>query len=313
MRHRIYKYKLFILFILLVISALVWLIVRAMPATEDDLRRSTCFVNGRNYLCLVNGNDTIVLSADSVEQQGVWINRHWWWPSCDGRVLTMSPYNVAFKKIQPYNADSLKTLVNEGADSLSRLLQRKETERKELQYYLRSHGVIDEGYTQIAAYASKQTVETDSLKRRAERLLAVINKANGNKKALHWKLLRKGVYNVSWYDGDDSLRTVSCKPIITSLKHIGSPVIVHTKRRIKPWGVYAVRNVPWGVAEHKKIISVRLSAADTITPRHAILVTGNYWRGHNHDLPRLFALDGAPVFTQHGRFIGIISGKEVKQ
>lgn len=313
MRHRIYKYKLFILFILFIVCVLVWLIVRAMPATEDDLRRSACFVNGRNYLCLVSGNDTIVLSADSVEQQGVWINRHWWWPSCDGRVLTVRQSGDIIERAHLDNADTLKAFISEGADSLSRLLQRKETERKELQYYLRSHGVIDEGYTQIAAYASKQTVETDSLKRRVERLLAVINKTNDTKKGVHWKLLSKGEYKVSWYDGDDSLETVNCKPIIMTLRHDGSPIIVHTKRRIKPWGVYAVRNVPWGVAEHKKIITVRLSAADTITPRHAILVTGNYWRGHNHDLPQLFALDGAPVFTQHGRFIGIISGKEVRQ
>lgn len=47
-------------------------------------------------------------------------------------------------------------------DSLSSLLNRKETERKELIYYLRSHGVIDEGYTQIATYANRQSKMTDS-------------------------------------------------------------------------------------------------------------------------------------------------------
>lgn len=51
----------------------------------------------------------------------------------------------------------------EGTDSLGRLLERKQVERKELIYYLRSHGVIDEGYTQIATYANAQRIETDSL------------------------------------------------------------------------------------------------------------------------------------------------------
>ena len=329
MRLRIFHHKIIVISILCLLCIIAWLAVRAKPATEDDIRRSSCFVQGKSYLCLVSGKDTVVLSSDSVSQQGVWINRHWWWPSCDGRILTVSysPDSTYRRKMPFYNyldnADSLRKYVAIGADSLNQLLDRKETERKELIYYLRSHGIIDEGYNQIAAYAQSQSRETDSLKSRVRKLNALI-KADSIKH-LNFHLIRKDIYHVSWYNNDDSLETVSCDPLIATIDHGGEPMIVHTHRSIKPWGVYAVRNVPWGAAKHKKIITVTLSAPtnggsspspqgkDRKRVSNVILCTGRYDRGKGHDLPSLFAVKGSPVFTQHGRFIGVIYGKEVEQ
>lgn len=298
------RHKLLVLGILLLACGLTWLVVRSMPATEAEIRRSTCFVEGKSFLCLASGKDTIVLMADSIHQQGVWINRHWWWPSCDGRVLTIDNGFTPIHHKHLENADTLRKLVAEGTDSLGSLLKRKEVERKELIYYLRSHGVIDEGYTQIATYANAQKIETDSLTSRYRKLLAIKN-------IKQIKLFRKGVYKVSWYDGKGKLQRVNCQPIITNAGKSGQPVILHTQRSLKPWGVYAVRNVPWGVTHHKKIIVVALSATNKLTEHHAILVTGHFKSGNRHDLPRLFATDGSPVFSQHGRYLGIISRKEV--
>lgn len=310
MRLRIYHHKIIVISILCVLCFFAWLIVRAMPATEDDIRRSSCFVKGQSYLCLVANKDTVVLHSDSINQQGVWINRHWWWPSCDGRVLTIS-FNrdttsipEAIRHLKLNDADTVRKYIAIGADSLYRLLGRKEIERKELEYYLRSHGVIDEGYTQIANYAQGQLKETKSLRIRAEKLRKMLKADSLSKGKVAFRLVRKNIYKVSWYDNGDSLETVSCDPLITSVSDNGKPMIVHTHRSIKPWGVYAVRNVPWGAARHRKIITVTLGGAP-------ILTTGRYDRGKGHDLPSLFAVNGSPVFTQHGRFIGIIYGKEV--
>lgn len=305
MPKRITHYKILIVLILLFLTGAGWLIVRAMPATETDVRRSACYVDGNVSVCLVNGRDTAVLTSDSVHQQGVWINRHWWLASCDGRVLTLSPASTL-------RADAVPAL----CDSLSSLLSRKETERKELIYYLRSHGVIDEGYTPIATYASRQSKMTDSLKLRLKALHRICPMDSASKQYKLKKksrLIIKATYCVSWYNNANKLKKVTCDPITTPLTAKVSPLILHTHRSIKPWGVYAVRNVPWGAAVHRKIVTARLVPTDTTAPFHAIIVTGNYWQGHDHDLPRLFAVDGAPVFTRHGRFIGIIHGKEVLQ
>lgn len=307
MLRKILRHKLLAILCLLVLIALGWLMVRMMPASESELRRSTCLVDGTVSVCLVNDKDTAVLTSDSVHQQGVWINRRWWLASCDGRVLTVGPTATL-------RAADVPAL----CDSLSSLLSRKETERKELIYYLRSHGVIDEGYTQIATYANRQSKMTDSLKlkvRELQRICPVDSDETGRHFKLNKKsqLMLRADYHVSWYNNSNHLKHVTCDPVFSPLTAKAYPLILHTHRSIKPWGVYAVRNVPWGAAEHRKIVTVRLVPTDTVAPFHSIIVSGKYWQGHSHDLPRLFAVDGAPVFTKHGRFIGIIHGKEVLQ
>lgn len=307
MFQKILHHKIVSAICLLVLIVFGWLLVRAMPATETELRRSTCFVDGNVSVCLVSGKDTAVLLSDSVHQQGVWINRHWWLASCDGRVLTLSPTS----KLRSADVPTL-------CDSLAALLNRKETERKEIIYYLRSHGVIDEGYTQIATYANRQSKMTDSLKLKLRELRRICP-TDSDHTGKHFKLSKKSRlvlktdYRVSWYNTANHLKTVICDPVYTPLTSKIYPLILHTRRSTKPWGVYAVRNVPWGSAEHRKIVTVRLVPTEKKAPFHSIIVSGKYWQGHNHDLPHLFAVDGAPVFTKHGRFIGIIHGKEVLQ
>lgn len=304
MRLRLSKLKIAAITSILFLMALVGLVLRAFPVSEVELRRSACLVVGRVSLCLSNGKDTVELMTDSVHQQGVWINRHWWWPSCDGRVLTVAPTTNA-KEVDGKAA----------CDSIANLLHRKQTERKELIYYLRSHGIIDEGYTQIAAYANRQNKQTESLKLKLNALRKICYgdsaKAGKKNKGKKLRYVLKAEYRVSWYDGDNVLHSVACEPVAVPMTNKAKPIILHTQRSMKPWGAYAVRNVPWGASEHRKIVTVRIITTEKDNPYHSIIVTGNYWQGHDHDIPQLFAVEGAPVFTKHGRFIGIIHEKEV--
>ena len=73
----------------MLVAALVWLGVRLLPASESNMRASVCFVDGRSNLCLVTDHDTLIIVSDTVHTQGVWVNKRWWWPSCNGRVLTI--------------------------------------------------------------------------------------------------------------------------------------------------------------------------------------------------------------------------------
>lgn len=288
-----------------VVVALALLAIRALPATEDDMRRSACMVDGRAQLCLVTDQDTIVLRSDPIHQQGVWINKHWWWPSCDGRILTVKQGDVPTHHGSWVNPNQLSSQMAELADSIGSLLKRKEIEQSELEYYLRSHGVQDEGYTRIAHYADIQKRETDSLKSAYKRLRSYNSKTKAT-------LMRRYLCNVTWFDEDGERQTTTCQPTMASMGKIGEPMIVHTNLSSKPWGVYAVRNMPWGATERKRIATVTISENDSTSPCRTIIVTGRYTRGNHHDLPNLFAQDGSPVFTNHGRFIGVISKKEVK-
>ena len=305
MRKKLFRYRFVIIPILLLALAVGWLIVRASPAGEDEIRRSACFVDGQTALCIYADSDTSVLATDSVHIEGVWINRHWWWPSCDGRVLTIMQGHYPSLNGQVVGKNNLKRFIEQQSDSINRLLNRKIIERKELAYYLRSHGVIDEGYIQIATYAEKQSRETDSLK-------LVNDKLKTFRYTNSTKLFYKGNYNVSWFNAKGELQRTGCKPINIDLSQLHKPVILHTFRLIKPWGAYAVRNVPWGVSQHKKVITVTLSPTAIAEKYRAVLATGTYENHGEHNLPQLFAVDGSPVFTLHGRFIGIVSGKQVK-
>ncbi len=300
-----FHHKLLLSAVLLAIVFVSMLLVRMMPPSETEIRRSACLVEGRSELCMASGADTIVLRADSVNQQGVWINKHWWWPSCDGRVLTIAQGIRPQMKGRTFSESNLPALLQAVTDSMGRLVERKDVERKELEYYLRSHGVQDEGYTRIAHYSDLQKIETDSLKQ-------VYKLWKAFKPSAHMKLVHRYRLRVLWFNNDDQLEQTACLPLVSDLSRQGEPIIVHTMKSMKPWGAYAVRKLIWGGSDHKQVMSVTLVPQDSTAAHHALLTTGIYTRGRQHNIPALFARDGSPVFTKYGQFIGIISQKEVK-
>mgnify|MGYP006913127892 FL=1 len=286
------------------VAALLWIGIRALPASEDNMRASVCLVDGQSKLCVIVKGDTIAVASDSVHGQGVWINQHWWWPSCAGRVLTTQQGNGRTDQGPWLIADSVPRLIAAQTDSLGALLQRKNTERKELQYYLRCHGVQDEGYQRIARYATKQARETDSL----TTIYMALKAHQPFKKA---RLVRVGHYSVAWNDGDGLLQRAQCEPVITPVGQLGKPVILQTCDHTKPWAAYAVRNTPLKFTLSQKIFTVKMSTGDTL--HHTLMVSGNLSADRHHDFPRLFAPDGAPVFTNHGKFIGVVSKDQVSK
>lgn len=277
---------------------LCWLTVMAFPATEADMRKSVCGVSGTTTLCLVSGSDTVPLAVVPVSLQGVWINRHWWWPSCDGRVLTV--LQMPWEGMTRLHPD---TLANAQKDSLSTQVHRATIVRKELEYYLRCHNVQDEGYNRIAAYAERQRKEQDSLvalSKKTAKLLA-------RKRKMH--LLCLSNYRVTWYDGNGKCRMRNCRPLVSSIGSLDSPIIIHTYSSMIPWGCRAVKNVPWGVAHHKHVITVTLCPDNNRRKDHTILARGAYNHGKRLEVAYAFALPGTAVFTTHGRFIGLVKSE----
>lgn len=289
---------------LVLLAALVWLGVRMLPASERNMRSAVCFVDGRSNLCLVTRHDTLVIVSDSVHAQGVWVNKRWWWPSCNGRVLTIQQGRAYTDQGAWLVADSLPSLIANQIDSLGTLLQRKNTERKELQYYLRCHGVQDEGYQRIARYAIKQARETDSLAAIYKAL-----KARQPKKKDEARLMRVGHYQVAWTDGEGRMQHVACEPIVTPIGQLGRPMTIRTIDHSKPWVAYAVRRAPLALAHTHKIFAVKLCPVDTTLT--TLLVPGRYTGGTICDIPQLLAPNGCPVFSSHGRFIGVVSNNKV--
>lgn len=279
---------------------------RTLPATADDIRRSACLVNGSSQLCLISGRDTIVLHSDTVAQQGTWMNKHWWWPSCGGRVATIGQGIASLHHGSWNDSLPLATQLAAFTDSIAQLLHRKSVEHKELEYYLRSHGVQDEGYTPIAQYAEQQIRETDSLRLFYNRLRKV--SIDG-----HTRIARRYLLHVSWYDEDGTLQHEVCRPSIVPAAHRGEPIVVQTRNASKPWGVYAVRRMPWTTERQGRVITTCIAEHDSTRPYRALLVHGHSASGRTHDLNALFARDGSPLFNKYGRFVGIVSKQIIKK
>lgn len=291
----------------ILLVGLIYLGVRILPANEHDMKASVCRVYGISEWCVTDGQDTVAVTTDSVVQQGVWINRHWWWPSCDGRVLTVVPHTEKLRSLILSSRLSTAEKLTHISDTLRHLYHRKQVEQRELTYYLRSHGVQDEGYIRIAEYADIQKKYTDSLKNSLKSLNQILS--SGKK----GKLIRCLKLKVSWFDEDDRLQDISCHAIRATVAGEGSPIIVNTMRNYKPWSAYAVRRAPWGGTSHRSIITVTLSPLDSTLEQRAVLTRGNCRKTMHHDLPTLFACEGAAVFSLHGQFIGVVSGREIRR
>lgn len=273
-----------------------------MPASEQDIRSSVCLVNGHTDLCVVTGKDTIIVMSDTANEQGVWFDKHWWRPSCKGNVMTILQGRLYTEQGSWLIPDSLSNLIAAQIDSLGALLQRKNTERKELQYYLRCHGVQDEGFQRIAEYARVQAHETDSLTH-------IYKTLNSSRLKQTMRLLRIGHYTVTWHDNNGHLCSIECEPSIIPIGQVGKPIIIQTVNHSKPKNLHAVRCLPWIYNNEQKIITVKAIANDTICS--TLLLEGNCMTNGKHNLPRLFASDGSPVFNKYGYFIGLVSNNIV--
>ena len=86
---------------------------------------------------------------------------------------------------------------------------------------------------------------------------------------------------------------------------------LRTLDHAKPWAAYAVSNTPLASAPIKKIFAVKLCATDTTLT--TLLVPGRYTKGVSYDIPPLLAPNGCPVFSSHGRFMGVISNNKVNR
>jgi len=282
----------------------IFLIIRLLPATSNNIRRSLCFVDGYSQICLVTGKDTLVLRSDSIHQQGVWINKHWWWPSCGGRVLTLKQKDVPMLPKDWHNSKQIQQYLTQITDSIGILLDKKELECKELAYYLKSHGVQDEGYIKIAKYSDDQNKKRDSLK-------TILQQLKLHSIVPQSAMIRKLLCKVSWYDNDNRLQQTSCRPFLMSSTSTGNPIIIHTNEYSNPWGTYAVRNTPWGIPDNKHIVVAMLVPQDSTASFHSLIINGKTLQDNSHNLPKLFAPEGAPLFTKNGRFIGLVSGHQI--
>ncbi len=282
------------------IILIAFVVGRQWSASDADVRSSVVGITGAMELCLTTSTDTIVVERYAIAQQGVWAERHWWWPSCRGRVLTpqFTDYTLQHAENDGLTNEDWTAWLDVYAKSTDAAIAQKEIEQKEQAYYLRSHGVQDEGYTRIAEYAQQTNMQLDSLRQSKKQ-----HQAFGTPKKA--RLMSRYKLNVNWWDEDGQRHTAPCRTLVTEPTTQPKTMMVQTVEGKKPSGVYSVRHQYWGDVRPKEVATANLVASDSALMHRVLVAKGKMATDSTLSLPTLFTSQGAAVFTTDGKFVGL--------
>lgn len=236
---------------------------------------------------------------------GFWTNRWPLMPSCRGRVV--APYTAEGGVPRSLNDSVIVRLCRLSADIQLKKLQ---TQKSELDYYIRVHGVQDNGYQQIAALASSINSAVSAV----TTARSIIDSLAADKHHRHrFALCTKATFSVTGHD--DEGKTVRIPMHLISRDSTSRLAVLQTSDRSTPDWAKPARLLPWDASTSRSVLSVatpglgvRGIESDTVSP---IIVQGTLQASGQHNLPRLLAPDGAPVYTRRGHFIGLVNGKQI--
>ena len=211
---------------------------------------------------------------------GFWANRFALLPSCSGRVVAAMPHGTADKGKLPTDVN---TMVQRTLGKL--LAQEKQLKRevKEINYYMKVHGMQDEGYTAVLAYAHK-------LKTRLAEVQKVSKKLAVLRKEKQLRVLRHTRYALL-FDG----KNIAAK-CLREDQQWGLCLLQTTDER-KPWRANALSAFP-GLG-----LDPLAAVKDSAAVWAASVQTDSYLRMH-----AALGQAGSPVFSAWGRFVGMYNG-----
>ena len=171
-----------------------------------------------------------IRSRDS-HADGFWANRSWIYPSCGGRIIAIMPdeHTPAAADIPPsilitnqLRAEKLKLA------KLCHLLT-------ELKYYLRVHGVQDEGYDIVAKYTTNALLRKDTLAKN----IALLERMAKNPNIT---IRRADRYVTTYQTPDGKTAQTACRIVARGAHH---KLLLRTNDGKTPDGVKAISIMPW--------------------------------------------------------------------
>lgn len=133
------------------------------------------------YHILQDGKVVLSFDPDTVTGMGCFANKWDLIPSCEGRMMVNIDSGTWGNRYKQVN---LQTLLQTKTDSLDSIYKIAKWKVAELDYYLHSHQVTDEGFNMISEYAQRETLKRDS----AKKMLDSIKHIGSNK---HLKIKRQ--------------------------------------------------------------------------------------------------------------------------
>lgn len=300
-----------------------------VPLSRNEMSRSLALIEDKSYYVItLNGKDVAYFSGLSSDTAFVdfslckeasskttyssafWVNRHSLIPSPDGLLLAAPSLNDSMLNVAGRNLDCI---LSKEKSTLEKTVHHKTSESSELTYYIKVHGVMDEGFDMISKYAGKVKIEKDS----ANHLLSEIKKWNHDT-----PLSVRLVSSFAIYYLNDSSKTqkINCRLLPTKGKNAFRlfqtkdkmtpenvvPLYLHrflTPRLLKSSTVFAAVYEGFG---HSCFLHSHLKSE--ILSGH---LTSHLYNKASHDFPKTMVLDGTPVFSRNGFFVGVAYHGEI--
>lgn len=302
--------------LLVVAGAAAWLM---HPENAETIRRSALVVEVTTwhevdaggkavlYFSEMQGDSALVRVThhrDSALHRhysaGCWVNKWPGIPSCFGRLASV---DVAEEKVRPRSDADVAQMCREAVELELKALK---GQKAELDYYLRSHGVQDNGYQQIAALAGHVRQSYDECLRSKAILDSLGN-------GVRLGVATRSTYKATYRDESGKRHSVPCR-LLTRDERTGA-IMLQANDGLTPDGAHALSLLPW---RHNGDGAIRVAGfpglgvkgieSDTVSVR---LLPGHSTKYGRHDIPAVLAPDGSAVFTAHGQFLGLTRGKEI--
>lgn len=144
---------------LAMVAMLVWWLWKP---TEATLAKSVAMVEHTGYYTLeADGQQIVAFGHDTVYTAAVWVNRYALLPSCKGRLAT--PIVGRRDSMEHLYDSQIRGWLKERLSADSSVTRSLRRQAANTGYYLKVHGVQDEGYHEIARYAERIKAQTDSI------------------------------------------------------------------------------------------------------------------------------------------------------
>lgn len=302
---------------ILLVAAVAFLTWRLWPLSTTGIQRCAVVVERQAWVELrVNGKPVAYAAAVGDNEQravalqredamtvtrmeGFWVNRTPWWPSCRGTLVVGDTVAVSLP------ADGLRSFVETAQRSFKQQLTSLQSKDDELKYFLRVHGVSDPGFNRVSA----EQARVDSAIAHCQSVLATLDTLGANNRVA---LALTDRWTAYWHNALGRLDSTTCEFRSQTLG--GKLMLLQTENRHRPMGCDAESLWPWDKEADGDVVAVGFNGLSE--PSFAtldgkpVIVPGNLKQGR-HDFPRIQVADGAPVFTQHGNYVGVVVGKQV--
>lgn len=292
------------------------------PFSYNAMERTTALVEQTTTYSIVAGGKTVayfsgigdsmslkgMVPADSGKTEirktaaGVWVNTMPLVPSCRGHIIVPCGNSATDSMVTTINRN-IRTYLEKETNRQRGILRKTKEKAAELDYYLDTHNVQDEGFAIMAMQAGMAKAE----KNRTERIIGIIEKAIAEK---HVEVRINTVYLAKSTGKDGKTISTPCTKTGNEYTH-GFIMLQATDHKTPPCAraVYINPLIRWKPGSGDSIMAAGICGAGThlfeLAEKTTLITGGHAAENQRHDMPRLLVPDGSPVFNKYGMFIGI--------